>query len=186
VDGAERLEGISFVDHTADVGIDVQAGSLEELFHRAAVGMLALLRGWDEPAAGAGGSDSGAPETAAPPASGHPGSGAGRSSDPDAPGIAGPTAPAGAEAVRETVAVEGRDRAMVLAGWLKELLFLHETAGEDYVEADFERLDDTGARAAVRVAPAAPAVREIKGVTYHELAVVETGGGWRARVIFDV
>ncbi|NIP79498.1 MAG: hypothetical protein GWM90_09895, partial [Gemmatimonadetes bacterium] len=33
--------GVTFLDHTADVGIDVEADDLEELFHRAALGMLA-------------------------------------------------------------------------------------------------------------------------------------------------
>ena len=29
-------------------------------------------------------------------------------------------------------------------------------------------------------------VREIKGVTYHGLAAARRGGGWYARVVFDV
>ncbi|MFP4623869.1 MAG: archease, partial [Gemmatimonadota bacterium] len=39
---------MSFLDHTADVGILVRAGSAEALFHHAALGMLSLLRGEEE------------------------------------------------------------------------------------------------------------------------------------------
>jgi SHS2 domain-containing protein len=46
------LAGITFLDHTADVGIDVEAASLHQLLHRAALGMLALLRGEEEEKSG--------------------------------------------------------------------------------------------------------------------------------------
>ncbi|UCG75421.1 MAG: archease, partial [Gemmatimonadota bacterium] len=38
--------GVVELDHTADVGMTVEADSLEELFHRAAEGMLWLM--WEQ------------------------------------------------------------------------------------------------------------------------------------------
>ncbi len=40
--------GVTFLDHTADLGMDVDAGSFAQLLHRAALGMLALLYGEEE------------------------------------------------------------------------------------------------------------------------------------------
>ncbi|NIP79499.1 MAG: archease, partial [Gemmatimonadetes bacterium] len=74
----------------------------------------------------------------------------------------------------------------LLAAWLRELLFLHETRRSDYVGAAFDLLEGSALHARVRTEPARRAVREIKGVTYHELAVRRAGDGWKARVIFDV
>jgi SHS2 domain-containing protein len=150
--------GVAFLDHTADVGIAVQADSLGVLFHHAALGMLALLRG-EEEGGGPGGAVAGSGPTDSP-----------GSSDSEmvpieltAPGVAG-----------------------LLAAWLGELLFMHEAEHRDYVAAEFDSLEATALRARVRTEPAARAVREIKGVTYHELVVEPTARGWAGQVIFDV
>ena len=153
-------EGITFLDHTADVGIDVRAPSLELLFHRAAVGMLMLLQGRDDEEVDPDAADAG---------------------DATGSGVEGP---AGVEVRR--VELEAGDVARLLADWLKELLFLHETRHADYARATFDRLGEAVLEARVQTEPSAPAVREIKGVTYHELGVERTAGEWEARVIFDV
>lgn len=152
------IDGVTFLDHTADVGIDVTAPSLERLFHRAAVGMLALLRGLD---------DGPAPEPASVSAEG---------------------AAAGRAAPVETLTVEldADDVGGLLADWLRELLFLHETRHVDYARATFDELTERRLRARVETAPGPPVVREIKGVTYHELCAEPTDDGWYGRVIFDV
>lgn len=158
--------GVTFLDHTADVGIDVEAASTEQLFHRAALGMLALLHGLED--------DSTGPER------------------PDVPTPSFSSTQGGADAAAEggepssAIAVSGDGWGAVLLAWLREILFLHETRNRDYTRADFHRLDPTGLEATVRTVPSAPAVREIKGVTYHELAVERTDHGWKGRVIFDV
>lgn len=41
--------GVREIEHTADLGMDVEAASLEELFQRAAAGMMALVRTTDGP-----------------------------------------------------------------------------------------------------------------------------------------
>ncbi len=173
---ASGLTGVRFLDHTADVGIDVEAGTLPELFHRAALGMLALLRGDDDPA----------PRSPAPSRAGHAARGTGHRPSDAQRGPAGEECPPAGEERPVPVSERGDGWAAVLAGWLRELLFLHETGGRDYRGAEFGRLDASGFDATVHTEPARRAVREIKGVTYHELAVEETETGWRARVIFDV
>lgn len=150
--------GVTFLDHTADVGMDVEAASLEELLHRAALGMLALLRGDEEE----GGLAAGPVLGAAP-------------SEDRSPGPAAVPIELGAD-----------DPVGLLAGWLRELLFLHEVRGEDYVGLEVDRLDERTLAGRIVTRTDGRAEREIKGVTYHELAVTETGGRWRARVIFDV
>ena len=148
---------IAFLDHTADVGIEVTAPSPEAVFDGAALGMLALLHGQEEDDA-AGASFRVAGESA---------------TDSDGE----ETAP---------LELEADGRAELLARWLKELLFLHEVEHRDYVEATFRQLTETHLEARIATRPAAPAAREIKGVTYHELTVERTEHGWKARVIFDV
>ena len=145
--------GVSYLDHTADVGMDVRGSSRPELFHRAAHGMMALLRGDEELA------------TPAPAA-----------------------ALEAAAASGETHALElhAADLARLLGEWLRELLFLHDARRLDYHDAQFDRLDDRGLRARIRLVAGGAAVREIKGVTYHELDARRDDEGWQARVIFDV
>lgn len=155
--------GVAFLDHTADVGIDVEATSLAELLHLAALGMLALLRGEEEDAA---------------------------SARPAGAGSTGPDAgAAGDGGGRTAVSVDLRADGPVnlLAGWLREILFLHEVERLDYVRAELDvvAVDHVAGRILAR--PGGHAVREIKGVTYHELQATETAEGrWAARVIFDV
>lgn len=156
-------DGITFLDHTADVGMDVRAPSLELLFHRAAIGLLMLLQGRDDPQEGDAAEDADASDP---------------SRDTD---LEGPT---GVET--RAIELEADGAAELLADWLKELLFLHETRHADYARATFDRLGESALEARVQTEPSAPAVREVKGVTYHELAVERSDGDWTARVIFDV
>lgn len=152
---------VRFLDHTADVGFDLAAPTLAGLFHEAALAMLALLRGDEEvaPAGGDRGRGEGASSSASP----------------------GPT---------RTLDLAAPDGPRLLADWLRELLFLHEVEGLDYQDAAFRHLGPQGSgwrvHGAIRLRVGGEAVREIKGVTYHEMALDQTPDGWSARVIFDV
>jgi SHS2 domain-containing protein len=88
------------------------------------------------------------------------------------------------------ISVEGADLAEVLAGFLRELAWLHNQRTFLYAAATFKRLEAASLIATVQGEVADPArhaiVREIKAVTYHGLTVERRGGGWYARVIFDV
>lgn len=158
-----RNSGVVFLDHTADVGIGVAAPTLDALFHRAAIGMLALLRGEDDELAD--GRRPGAPPGA------------------DQRGV---DRQQRAEDTVQPIALTAATLPSLLADWLREILFLHEINGRDYVAADFDTLEPFTLRARVRTTPSVGAVREIKGVTYHELRVERHGDGWEAQVIFDV
>lgn len=139
----ERLPpGVRLLDHTADVGLELDAPDLATLFVRAAQGAEALL---------------------------------------------GPPAPASVPAETLTIHLQTDDVALLLADWLRELLFLRQVRGLSFVQADFEALSAHGLSAHVQLASApGDAVREIKGVTYHGLEAVQHGNRWHARVIFDV
>ncbi len=102
--------------------------------------------------------------------------------------VAGPERPVpqAADMPEVRLALDAPDVALLLADWLRELLYLRQVRGRAFRDADFARLGERELDARVHTAPAPAAVREIKGVTYHGLRAERTGGAWRARVIFDV
>lgn len=140
-----RLPGVRFLDHTADVGMDVEAHSLEALLHRAALGMLALLRGEED-----------VTEDVAQEAE--------EEADADPP-------VATTRAVSLDLAEESGPA--LLSAWLRELLFLHEVERRDYAAFTADRLDRWRFAGVVWTRAGGHAVREIKGVTYHGLLVEE-------------
>jgi SHS2 domain-containing protein len=87
--------------------------------------------------------------------------------------------------VEHEVSLEGQEDAVLLVGWLEELVFLAET--EDFVPERPERfeLSDSGLTALVSGRRASPA-HLVKAVTYHGLEFARQGGFWRAKVVLDV
>jgi SHS2 domain-containing protein len=187
------LPGVTALDHTADVGIELEAPTLEELFLRAAAGMMWLLRGEDGPAEVRGAHGDGAE----PP-------GGDGSADPSAEHavVEREAGEAGREGAERVLSQEGASVAPVetralsataddlpalLREWLRELLFWYEVEGLAFEGARFEELYETGLRAEVTVVadPEEP-IREIKGVTLHGLLAEPRGDRWVGRVIFDV
>ena len=132
------------IEHTADLGIEVEAPTLPTLFESAALGMLALMV------------DLGAVEPR----------------------------------IRVPLEVLADDREALLHDWLQAVLVALEADGIVLSEVAVDELRDGSVRgwgAGERLDPARHAVHtEIKGVSYHALAVRETGAGWSARVILDV
>ncbi|MGH7552261.1 MAG: archease [Longimicrobiales bacterium] len=154
----ELCAGVRAIDHTADVGIEVRATTVEELFDRAARGAFALVAGEDDVE---------------------------RSSSEYQPVDERLGTERARE--RREIALESDDVAGLLALWLRELLFIHEVGGLAYQGARFEALEERRLRATVDVGrDSRTPVREIKGVTYHGLEAIRDAHGWRARVIFDV
>jgi SHS2 domain-containing protein len=86
---------------------------------------------------------------------------------------------------RVELTLTGSDRALLLADWLDELVFLTESEG--LVAQSLERLelDDCGLGAVVR-AVRIPSRPLIKGVTHHRLAFDRCADRFEARVILDV
>ncbi|RME72201.1 MAG: archease [Planctomycetota bacterium] len=84
------------------------------------------------------------------------------------------------------------DREGLLVAWLEEINWQIQARGEVYAEAQVRRLDLEVGRieGVVRGEPIDPQRHaletEVKGVTWHELAVREVPGGFEAQVILDV
>ncbi|MDX1392834.1 MAG: archease [Gemmatimonadota bacterium] len=91
------------------------------------------------------------------------------------------------EGIERPIVVEGVDVAALLVRWLRELLYLDESEAARYVDATLDDIAETRLAGRVRTGSSpTPPVRELKGVTYHDLEVAREDGGWRARVVFDV
>ena len=177
--GGLLAPGVREIEHTADVGIVVEAESLRDLLERTAKGVFALMYG--EGDADLGPQDTFAPVEAAPPSPPV----ADESAEARRDGPAVPEDPSN-EGDR-VVSVDGDNPADLLLLWLRELLFIHETSGLSFVSVDFDELDHSHLRGSVRLhrRPTPPAM-EFKGVTYHDLEVTEQDGVWGAQLILDV
>jgi SHS2 domain-containing protein len=96
--------------------------------------------------------------------------------------------------VRPEEAVEVRVRAddedQLLATWLDELLFLHESEGWLFCDFRFRRLSERELEAEAwgeRFDPARHAIdREIKAVTYHRLGLRREGDLLKTTIVFDL
>jgi SHS2 domain-containing protein len=136
------------IEHTADLGLEVEAPTLELLFVAGAHGLAGVLRGEEVGTAG--------DET-------------------------------GGDTEWRELALEAPDREALLVDWLRELLYIQITEGLVFRAAEIGELREERlvARAAF-APPGQPVERELKGVTYHELEVSQRGGGWFARIVFDL
>ena len=78
----------------------------------------------------------------------------------------------------------------LLVTWLDELLYRYETERVVYGKFVIESMDERNLHAVVsgeKVDLARHQIKaEIKNVTYHNLKVEKTDGGWKIQVIFDV
>ena len=132
------------IEHTADLGLEVEAPTLAALFERAGLAMLGLALDLT------------------------------------------PLAPR----ERRPVAVEADGVEELLHDWLQALLVRLQVDGFAACELDVAHVDEHAARgtAAGECVDLArqPRYTELKGVTYHALAVARDPAGFSARVIFDV
>jgi SHS2 domain-containing protein len=167
--------GVTALNHTADVGIMVEAPTREELFLRAAAGMTWLLEGGEERGDPWAGGDEGA-EAASGEADG------GRRESGRSSSVSSAT-----PAESRELSASAPDPPALLREWLRELLFWYEVEGLAFDGARFEELSGTALKARVDLlaAPEEP-IREIKGVTLHGLVAERHGEAWTGRVIFDV
>ena len=152
------------LDHTADLGMEVRGIDLKDLFTNAGKAFMHLMLKVESPSKGDG-------------LKGDCLKGDGLKGD----GLKG-------DARRMDIA--GTDLADLMVRWLGELLYLFE--GEDLVATimDIDVLTPRGLGATLRTIPFDPSrheiIREIKAVTYHQIAVIQSGHLWKARVIFDL
>ncbi len=91
----------------------------------------------------------------------------------------------GGKPVRRKISLVAADRAVLLAEWLEELVFLAETA--DLVPARIESLElgETSLNAVVAARRGRPP-HLVKAVTYHRLEFAHIDGRWHARTVLDV
>lgn len=97
--------------------------------------------------------------------------------------------------VEERVELDAYDTETLLVSWLGELLWLNETHDLIFTDYRIERLTPVHLRATVSGGPL-PADRseissggqwkQIKAVTFHDLAIVETDNGYEVTIVFDV
>jgi SHS2 domain-containing protein len=178
MNGSEGIpvQGVKEMEHTADVGLEISAPDLPELFRRAALGSMWLIleREAECPGAARGGGDLGLELGDPAPL-------------PKEPRLA-------EERIVELVEA---DLPALLRAWLRTLLFWEETEGfvtvDSVVALTPAPLCSTpdgqafGLRARVRGrVDGGPRVREIKGVTLHGLEVEREEETWTGKVIFDV
>lgn len=87
--------------------------------------------------------------------------------------------------VEHTLMLEAPDAESLLVIFLGELLFLAEM--ENLAFDVFEiSIHENRLRGGMRGAPLAWRDKEIKAVTYHNLAILETSHGLEVRLVFDV
>ncbi len=87
-----------------------------------------------------------------------------------------------------SIEVKGESREDILVRWLQELIFMLEVERFVATEFAFAADDPLAFVAELRGYTCAPKerVQEVKGATYHEIELRETGEGFTARVIFDL
>jgi SHS2 domain-containing protein len=150
---------VRVIEHTADLAIEVEADTLPDLFDGAAMGMIALIEMEDPegPLAVSSRADL---------------------SDGDTKRPAGTV-------VRE-LELSAPDLPVLLVHWLRELLYLFQVEHLAYRGVEFQQLTTNSLRALVHAESPDEALREIKGVTYHDLEVSRRDETWHTRLVFDV
>jgi SHS2 domain-containing protein len=92
----------------------------------------------------------------------------------------------GAKEATRRVEASGIDYESLLVNWLSELLYLQESHHEIYPRTQIDELSPTALRAQVFGTPYRQLDKLIKAVTYHNLKIEPTLGGWKAVVVVDV
>ena len=93
---------------------------------------------------------------------------------------------ASGERITRSLQLEGIDRESLLVAWLNELLFFHESEGLGFDRLEIQHLDKTSIQAKVTGAPTQQWLKDIKAVTYHNLAIRETQSGLEVTLVLDV
>ncbi len=93
-------------------------------------------------------------------------------------------------ALERTIELDAADVEDLFVHWLSELNYLFQTEQMLFASFEVKTLSATGLSALLRGERRDPRRHEIdadiKGVTFHDLDIRQTPGGWEAEVIFDV
>ncbi len=85
-----------------------------------------------------------------------------------------------------SIELKGIDRESLLVAWLNELLYFHESEGLGFEQIKIQYLDETSLQARITGAPTQQWLKDIKAVTYHNLAIRETESGLEVTLVLDV
>lgn len=88
--------------------------------------------------------------------------------------------------IHSKIQLQGIDQESLLIAWLNELLYLYENANLGCDRLEFLRLDERCLVADLLCLPITTWTKEIKAVTYHNLAIRETETGLEVTIILDV
>jgi SHS2 domain-containing protein len=92
--------------------------------------------------------------------------------------------------IEKRVILRGESLDRLMVDWLSELLYLHDVEHLLFKEFRVESVGEEGLKAVAKGEPFQDGVHVIKtgvkAVTYHQIRVEKSNGGWRARVIFDL
>jgi protein archease len=95
-------------------------------------------------------------------------------------------------AAREELPVEaeGEDASELLVNWLSRILYLFDAEGWVFSDFELRHFEDRALQAVARGEKFDRARHQVKlqvkGITYHQLALERTPEGWRARVFVDI
>jgi len=88
------------------------------------------------------------------------------------------------------VEVEGSNLPDLLVNWLSEILYLHDAERRLFCDFKVERLDDHAVSGIAWGEKLDQARHQtnllVKAITYHQLSLQQTAGGWRAQVYVDI
>ncbi|HLY63125.1 MAG TPA: archease [Terriglobia bacterium] len=88
------------------------------------------------------------------------------------------------------IEVQGADAGSLLVNWLSEILYRIDAEGRLFRDFSINSISDRSL-SAVSVGEPFDRARhqvnlQVKAITYHQLALVETADGWRAQVYVDI
>jgi len=85
-----------------------------------------------------------------------------------------------------SLCIESLDTEALLVDWLNELIFLHETEGETYMDFVIDELSSESLKARVYGGPTVRKTKAVKAATFHDLSLHNTPEGFEAHIVFDV
>ncbi len=88
--------------------------------------------------------------------------------------------------VERKVTLESFDAETLLVDWLSELLWYTESEGLVFSRFEVHEIMPTRLQATVRGEVVSDLEKQIKAVTFHNLAIRRTGEGYEVTIVFDV
>ncbi|NOT02115.1 MAG: archease [Phycisphaerales bacterium] len=106
------------------------------------------------------------------------------------PPVADPAIATPQAAARESITLHAADREGLLHHFLSELLYRFEIRHQRLSAFDFDTFDDTALTVSADVAAvnmdASVMDREVKAVTYHDLRIIQSAGGYEVTIVLDI